>query len=160
MGPKGTGLLYLSKDAQATIRPMQFEESYNTYNDGNGVVNLACILGLAKAIEYLESVGIGKVEEHNMSIRNRLYNGLKNVPNMAIVSPPAGPLASPMLTLLLSEKFQRQAFVKMLLDKYKISIRPTHPEFGFNGIRFSMHIFNNEKEVDRAAAILRKELAT
>lgn len=159
MGPKGTGLLYLSKDAQSSIRPMQFEESYNTYNDGNGVVNLACILGLAKAIEYLETAGINKVEEHNLSLRNRLYDRLRNVPNLTIVSPPAGPLASPMLTLLLSDKFQRQTFVKMLLDKYKISIRPTHPEFGFNGIRFSMHVFNTEKEVDRAANILIKELA-
>jgi len=159
LGPKGTGLLYISKDAQAAIRPIQFDESYNTYNNGNGVVNLPCILGLAKAIEYLESVGMSKVEEHNLSIRNRLYNQLQNVPNMTIVSPPAGPLASPMLTLLLADKFKRQAFVKMLLDKHKISIRPTHPEFGFNGIRFSMHTFNTEKEVDRAADILRKELA-
>ena len=159
MGPKGTGLLYLSKDAQAAIRPMQFEESYNTYNNTNGVVNLACILGLAKAIEYLESVGISKVEEHNMAIRNRLYDALRDVPNITIVSPPAGPLASPMLTLLLSDKFERQPFVKMLQDKHKLVIRPTHKEFGFNGIRFSMHIFNTEKEVDRAAEILRKELA-
>jgi len=159
MGPKGTGILYISKDAQATIRPMQFEESYNTYNDGNGVVNLACILGLAKAIEYLESVGIDKVEEHNLAIRNRLYEAVQNVPNAKIVSPPPGPLASPMLTLLLSNKFDRQKFVKMLLDKYKLSIRPTHPEFGFNGIRFSMHIFNTADEVDRGAGILKKELA-
>jgi selenocysteine lyase/cysteine desulfurase len=158
MGPKGTGLLYISKDAQTAIRPMQFEGSYNTYNNGTGVVNLACILGLAKAIEYLESVGIGKIEEHNMSIRNRLYDALRDAPNMTIVSPPAGPLASPMLTLLLSEKFERQPFVKMLQDKHKLVIRPTHKEFGFNGIRFSMHIFNAEKEVDRAAEILRKEL--
>jgi selenocysteine lyase/cysteine desulfurase len=158
MGPKGTGLLYISKDAQTAIRPMQFEGSYNTYNNGTGVVNLACILGLSKAIEYLESVGIGKIEEHNMSIRNRLYDALRDAPNMTIVSPPAGPLASPMLTLLLSEKFERQPFVKMLQDKHKLVIRPTHKEFGFNGIRFSMHIFNAEKEVDRAAEILRKEL--
>lgn len=158
MGPKGTGLLYISKDAQAAIRPIQFEESYNTYNNGNGVVNLPCILGLAKAIEYLESVGIGKVEERNLSLRNRLYDSLRDVPNLTIVSPPAGPLASPMLACLLSEKFPRQPFVKMLLDKHKISIRPTHKEFGFNGIRFSMHIFNTEKEVDRAAEILRKEM--
>lgn len=159
MGPKGTGLLYLSNDAQAAIRPMQFEESYNTYNNTNGVVNLACILGLAKAIEYLESVGIGKVEEHNISIRNRLYDSLRDVPNATIVSPPAGPLASPMLTLLLSDKFDRQVFVKMLQDKYKLVIRSTHKEFGFNGIRFSMHIFNTGNEVDIAAEILRKELA-
>ena len=85
---------------------------------------------------------MSKVEEHNLSIRNRLYDKLQDVPNMTIVSPPAGPLASPMLTILLADKFKRQVFVKMLLDKHKFSIRPTHPEFGFNGIRFSMHIFN------------------
>lgn len=159
MGPKGTGLLYISKEAQAAIRPMQFDDSYKTYNNGNGVVNLPCILGLAKAIEYLESLGINKVEEHNMTLRNRLYEKLRNAPNMTIVSPPAGSLASPMLTLLLADKFKRQAFVKMLLDKHKIVIRPTHPEFGFNGIRLSMHIFNTEKEVDRAAEVLKSELA-
>lgn len=158
MGPKGTGLLYISKDAQTAIRPMQFEYGYSTYNGGTGVVNLACILGFGKAIEYLESAGIEKVEGHNLSLRNRLYGALRNVPNMTIVSPPPGELASPMLTLLLSEKFDRQAFVKMLLDKHKIAIRATHREFGLNSIRFSMHIFNTEKEVDRAAEIIRKEL--
>jgi selenocysteine lyase/cysteine desulfurase len=158
MGPKGTGLLYLSKDAQTLIRPMQFEESYNTYNDGNGVVNLACILGLGKAIEYLESVGMAKVEEHNLSLRNRLYDRLKGLSNLTIVSPTPGPLASPMLAGVLPDKFKRAAFVKMLLDKYQLSIRPTHKEFGFNGIRFSLHIFNTEKEVDLAAEVLRKEL--
>jgi selenocysteine lyase/cysteine desulfurase len=159
MGPKGTGLLYISKDAQSVIRPMQLEKNYNTYTDGTGVVNLACILGLGKAIEYLDEMGISKVEEHNLAIRNRLYDALKGVPNMTIVSPPPGRTASPMLALLLAEKFPRQKFVTMLLEKHNIAIRPTHPEFGFNGIRFSMHIFNNEMEIDRSADILRKELA-
>jgi selenocysteine lyase/cysteine desulfurase len=158
MGPKGTGLLYLSKDAQDHIRPMQFEESYNTYSNGNGVVNLACILGLGKAIEYLESVGISKIEEHNISLRNRLYNKLKDLPNVKILSPAEEPLASPMLTLLLPDKVEKTSIVKMLFDKYKLSIRPTHPEFGFNGIRFSVHIFNTEKEIDFASEVMHKEL--
>jgi len=159
MGPKGTGLLYIAKDAQSVIRPMQFEESYNTYNDGNGVVNLACILGLGKAIEYLEQVGIDKVEGHNLSIRDRLYSRVKNLPNLTMVSPPPGPLASPMVTTVLPEKIKKAAFVQMLLAKHKLCIRPTHPEFGFNGIRFSMHIFNTTSEVDFAADVLQKELA-
>lgn len=158
MGPKGTGILYISKDAQRIIRPMQFEESYNTYNDGNGVVNLACILGLGKAIEYLESVGISKVEDHNRALRNRLYDKLKQLSNLKIISPHAEPLASPMLACILPENIDRKSFVKMLLDKHKLSIRPTHDKFGFNGIRFSTHIFNTEKEVDFAAEIVRKEL--
>lgn len=158
MGPKGTGLLYLSKEARDMIRPMQFEESHNTYNDGNGVVNLACITGLGKAIEYLDSIGMGKIEEHNLILRNRLYDKLKGLKNATILSPVDGPQAAPMLTLLLSDKFEKASFVKMLLEKYKISIRPTHKEFGFNGIRFSTHIFNTEKEIDLAAEVLHKEL--
>ncbi len=159
MGPKGTGLLYLSKDAQDVIRPMQFDESYNTYNNGNGVVNLACILGLGKALEYLESVGINKVEEHNLSLQNRLSEKLRNISSLKIVSPSPGPLASPMLACVLPDAVDRVAFVKMLLEKHKLSIRATHKEFGFNGIRFCTHIFNTEKEVDFAAEVLHKELA-
>ncbi len=159
MGPKGTGLLYLSKEVQDIIRPMQFEESYNTYNDGNGVVNLACILGLGKAIEYIESAGITKIEEHNLSLRNRLYERLSGITNLKIVSPAAGPLASPMLAGKLPDTIERTSFVKMLLDKYKLSIRPTHKQW-FNGIRFSCHIFNTEKEVDFAADVIHKELRT
>lgn len=158
MGPKGTGLLYLSKEAQRLIRPMQFEESYNTYNDGNGVVNLACILGLGKAIAYLDSIGIRKVEEHNLLLRNQLYGKLKGLNNVTILSSAEGPLASPMLTLLLPDRIEKAAFVKMLLDKHKLSIRPTHKEFGFNGIRFSVHIFNTEKEMDFAAEVMDNEL--
>ena len=158
MGPKGTGLLYVSKDAQDIIRPMQFEESYNTYNDGNGVVNLACILGLGKAIGYLESIGIPKVEEHNLSLRNRLYANLKDLNTIKILSPVQGPLSSPMLTLLLPGEIEKTAFVKMLLEKHKLSIRPTHKEFGFNGIRFSTHIFNTEKEIDFASEVMHTEL--
>ena len=157
MGPKGTGLLYLSKDVHDIIRPIQFEESYNTYNNSNGVVNLACILGLAKAIEYLESVGISKVEEHNLSLRNRLYERLSRMKNLRIISPAAGPLASPMLACQLPETIVRTEFTKMLFDKHKLSIRATHKQW-FNGIRFSLHIFNTEKEVDFAAEVLHKEL--
>jgi len=87
MGPKGTGLLYISKDAQDLIHPMQFDQSYNTYSDANGVVNLACIVGLAKAVEFLESVGINKIEEHNLALRKRLYEKLSGINKLTMVSP-------------------------------------------------------------------------
>lgn len=158
MGPKGTGLLYLSKEVQDIIRPMQFEESYNTYNNGNGVVNSAGILGLGKAIEYLEFVGITKIENHNLSLRNRLYEKISGINNLKIVSPvPGSSLASPMLACMIPETSERTSFAEMLLDKYKLSIRPTHKQW-FNGIRFSCHLFNTEKEIDFAADVLNKEL--
>ena len=157
MGPKGTGLLYISKEAQDIIRPMQFQENYNTYNDANGVVNSAAILGLARAIEYLESVGITKIEEHNLSLRNRAYERLSKINKLTIVSPAAGPLASPMLACLFPDTIDKATFTRMLYDKHNISIRPTHKQW-FNGMRLSLHIFNTEKEVDFVADILQKEL--
>lgn len=157
MGPKGTGLLYLSDEAKDVIRPMQFEESHNTYNDSNGVVNQAAILGLGKAIEYLQSVGIAKVEEHNLSLRSRLYKHILEIKDIKIMSPVDGPAASPMLACLLPENIEKTAFSQMLFNKHKLSIRPTHKQW-FNGIRFSMHIFNTEKEVDYAADVMKKSL--
>ena len=157
MGPKGTGLLYLSKEVQDIIRPMQFETSFNTYNDSNGVVNLACILGLGKAIEYLESTGITIVEQHNLSLRNKLCKNLADLNNLTLASPASGQLISPLLAYRLPENIESGAFTRMLFNKYKLSIRPTQKQF-FNGIRFSVHIFNTEKEIDYASEILHKEI--
>lgn len=157
MGPKGTGLLYISKDAQDLIRPMQFESNHNTYNDSNGVVNQAAILGLNAAIEYLRKIGMSNVEKHNLALRNKLYQLMSNVKDFKLVSPPPGPLASPMLAGIIPVRIDRTEFVHKLLDKHKLSIRPTHKQW-FNGIRFSMHIFNTQKEVDFAADVVSKEL--
>jgi selenocysteine lyase/cysteine desulfurase len=49
--------------------------------------------------------------------------------------------------------------VQALLERHQVAIRPTHPEFGFNGIRFSIHEFNTDEDIDRATDALRRELA-
>ena len=158
MGPKGTGLLFIAKDAQGGIRPMAFEESYSTYSNGNGVVNLPGLLGLGAAIQYLKRAGMGQVEAHNLQLRNILADRLGAMDGLTLVSPPAGDLASPLLTALLAERFDRTTFSRQLLERYQVAIRATHAEFGFNGIRFSLHEFNTLKDVDRAAEAVRREL--
>jgi hypothetical protein len=62
---------------------------------------------------------------------------------------------------MIPEKYNRKKFLGAIgsANKYALSIRPTHKEFGFNGIRFSMYIFNTEKEIDFAAEVMHKELA-
>ncbi len=75
-----------------------------------------------------------------------------------MVSPPAGDLASPLLTSLLAERFDRPTVSRQLLERHRVAIRATHAEFGFNGIRFSLHEFNTVKHVERAAEAVRREL--
>jgi len=103
-------------------------------------------------------MGIANVEKHNLALRDRLRNKLTGLSKLKVVSPPSGPLASPMLAGILPDSINRTAFTRMLLAKHQLSIRPTHAEFGFNGMRFSMHIFNTEEDVDFAADVVRKEL--
>ena len=158
LGPKGTGLLYIAKDAQATIRPMALDDSYRTYNNGSGVANLPGILGLGAAIRYLDAAGMAKVEAHNLDLRHRLAERLATMSGLTLVSPPAGELASPLLTAVLAERFDRLALSRALLERHRVAIRATHAEFGFNGIRFSMHEFNTNEDVDRAADAVRREL--
>ncbi len=159
MGPKGTGLLFIAKDAQAVIRPMAFEEGYSTYSNGNGVVNLPGLLGLGEAIRFLDRADMAQVEGHNLRLRNALADRLRASDNLTLVSPPAGSLASPLLTALLAERFDRTAFSRALLERHRVAIRATHAEFGFNGIRFSLHEFNTVKDVEGAVEAVRRELA-
>jgi len=159
MGPKGTGLLFIAKDAQTAIRPMAFEQSYQTYDgNGNGVVNLPALLGLSEAIRFLDKAGMAKVEAHNLQLRNALADRLRPMDGLTLVSPPAGALASPLLTALLAERFNRNTVSRLLLERHQVAIRPTHPEFGFNGIRFSIHEFNTMQDVERSAEAVRREL--
>ena len=103
-------------------------------------------------------MGIANVEKHNLALRDRLRNKLTGLSKLKVVSPPSGPLASPMLAGILPDSINRMAFTRMLLAKHQLSIRPTHAEFGFNGMRFSTQIFNTEEDDDFAADVVRKEL--
>jgi selenocysteine lyase/cysteine desulfurase len=158
LGPKGTGLLYIAKDAQTAIRPMAYEDSYTTYSNNNGVVNLPAIMGLGAAIRHIDAVGMVNVEAYSLRLRDRLADRLAGMNGLTLVSPPAGERASPLLTALLADRFDRRAVVQALLDRHQVAIRPTHAEFGFNGIRFSVHEFNTDEDVDRAADALRRVL--
>jgi len=93
MGPKGTGLLYIAGDASVRITPMQFEESRKFYNHSTGVGNLPGAVGLGVAIDTLAALGMDTVERHDVALRNRIYDGLRQRRDGTVVSapPPCSP---------------------------------------------------------------------
>ena len=159
MGPKGTGLLYISKEVRDNIRPIQFEDSHNTFSESTGVGNIPGILGLGTAINHLDGIGMDKVEQQNLSLRNLLYNALLNETKLKIQSPPPGQLATPLLSCRLPESIDATKLSSLFLEKYHISFRPVHKQW-FNGIRFSLHVFNSESQVYKLLEIIRKELGS
>ena len=98
LGPKGTGLLYLSHELGTVVDPIALQSGRAAYSASSGVCNTPGVLGLGAAIDYLSAVGTARTETHNLGLRNRLYASLKGVPRLRVVSAPPGPLASPLLT--------------------------------------------------------------
>ena len=101
---------------------------------------------------------MAQVEAHNLGLRNALADRLGAMDGLTLVSPPAGDLASPLLTALLAKRFDRTIVSKQLLERHRVAIRATHTEFGFNGIRLSLHEFNALNDVERAVTAIRREL--
>ena len=113
---------------------------------------------MGAAIDYLNAVGLARIEAHNLALRNRLFAALRSVPKLRVVSAPAGALASPLLTFTLPDELESGAFRIRLRDKHNIELKVV-PKPWLNGLRVSTHLFNTEAEVDLLTAALRTELA-
>lgn len=158
MGPKGTGLLYISDGAKEAIQPMQLEDGRAYYNDSSGVGNIPGAVGLGVAIDALLATGLGAVERHDVDLRNRIHDGLRRLSVGDVVSPAPGPLATPLVTFRLPDQVEAGVLARALRDKYHIQVKVV-PKVWLNGIRLSPHVFNTEDEVARLETALRTELS-
>ena len=158
LAPKGTGLLYLSEALGNRVDPIGLQGGRAAYSESSGVGNIPGVIGLGAAIDYLTAIGKARIEAHNLRLRDRLYQALRTVPKLRVVSPPAGPLASPLLTYQLPEGIASGDLYQRLLDRHRVVVKVV-PGHWLNGNRISTHLFNTESDVDALVVALRQELA-
>ena len=158
LGPKGTGLLYLSEEIGNAVDPIALQSGRKAYTESSGVTNIPGVLGLAAAIDYHDAIGTATIETHNLDLRNRLFEALQAVPTLRVVSAAPGPLASPLLTYSLPDAINADALHQRLREKHKVVVKVV-PTNWFNGQRISTHLFNTERDVDALVKALRVELA-
>ena len=158
LGPKGTGLLYLSEELGDRVDPVSVAPNHLAYGEGTGVTSLPSVLGLGAAVEYVSAMGIDRIEAHNLALRNRLFAALQDVPKVRVMSASSGPLASGLVTFTLPAERESRAFQLMMRDKHNVELKMV-PKNWLNGIRVSTHLFNMEQDVDRLIIALKSELA-
>jgi selenocysteine lyase/cysteine desulfurase len=158
LGPKGTGLLYLSEELGRAVDPIALQSGRAAYSESSGVTNIPGVIGLGAAIAYHLDPGIAAIELHNLALRNRLYEALKGVPRIRVVSSPPGPLASPMLSYVLPDSVDALTLHNAFRERHNVVVKVV-PTNWFNGHRISTHLFNTESDVDALVAALRSELA-
>jgi selenocysteine lyase/cysteine desulfurase len=158
MGPKGTGFLYISKDASSLIQPVQRENGIRFVGSSTGMGSLPLAVGLGAAVEVMRRRGMATVEKRIIELRDRAYTGLSKISKIQMVSPPPGPLTTALVAFKLPDSVNSGAFREVLLKKYRIVVK-VEPKRVFNGNRISPHIFNTEKDIDAAIKAIRTELA-
>jgi selenocysteine lyase/cysteine desulfurase len=158
MGPKGTGILYINKDASSLIQPVQRERGVRFVVNSTGIGSLPLVVGLGAAVEAMRKRGMAAVEKRIIELRDRAYAGLSKISKIQMVSPPPGPLTTALVAFRLPDSVNSGAFRNVLHKKYGIVIKVAEKRW-FNGNRISPHIFNTEKDIDAAIEAIRTELA-
>jgi selenocysteine lyase/cysteine desulfurase len=157
LAPPGSGLLYLNERAGDAIDPLPLQDGRAVYSASAGVTNIPGVLALATSIDYVSSIGIAAVERHNLALRDRAWQALRSLPGIRVVSPPPGPLASPLVTFQLPDDTKSRDLHDRLLEKHKVVVKIV-PANWMNGTRISTHFFNTPDDVDACIAALKVEL--
>jgi len=149
LGPWGSGYLYVREGAEADLHPAQVcyssvedpdADDYtlkpNAHRFERGTASPAPHVGMAAAIELLESVGLGEIKTRIATLTDRLKTA---IPDAQLLSP-AG-FESGLVTIDVAEP---ERVVGQLTDQ-EIRIRSLPDP---DAVRVSVHAFNTEREVD------------
>ena len=157
MAPKGTGFLYIRKEAAAQIRPVEWIESKTFVTGSAGVGSLPLIIGLGAAVEAAQRRGVAAIEAQNLHLRNRAYESLKRIDKVRVLSAPPGPLATALVAFRLPDAVDSTKFRGALGSKHRVILKQTEKRWG-NGMRISPHVFNTEADIDVALKAIAAEL--
>jgi len=147
MGPKGTGLLYVSREAGARIQPIQWEGGKSLVENSTAAGNPPLILALGAAINAIQRRGMTAVETHNIALRNYAYAALMRIPKIQLVSPPPGSQATAIISIKLPNNIDSEHLCATLRAKHRIIVKMVEKKW-FNGIRLSPHVFNTEADIE------------
>jgi len=157
LGPKGTGILYVSRDAEDRIQPIQREDGRRFVAPSTGIGSLPLVVGLGAAIDAMQQLGMDAVERRVLELRARVYAGLQAIPALTMASPPPGPLGSGLVAARLPDAMASDVLRDRLRLRHRVMVKMVEKRW-FNGIRISAHLFNTEADVDAGLAAVRAEL--
>ncbi len=172
-GTTGTGILYGKEGLPNQMPPVQgggdmikevsFEKT--TYNDlpfkfEAGTPNIAGIIGLGAAFDYLSEIGVESIDKHEAELLNYATDQIKSIDGVKVYG--EGPNKSSVLSFLIEGTHPYD--VGVLLDNLGIAIRTGHHctqpvmnSFGIPGTcRVSFAIYNTKDEIDYFIKSLRR----
>ena len=172
LGPTGVGVLYGKYEYLNQMLPINYGGGMNAFFESDksleykelplrleaGTMNIAGILAFRKAIEYLESIGMEKIEEYDHELRNYLVNKLASIENVTIYN---ANKASSVVLFNINGIFSEDT--SLFLNHYHICVRAGNhcakmvkDEIGVkNTCRISLYFYNTKEEIDKFIEVMK-----
>ena len=120
-----------------------------------GTVNVGGAVGLQAAMDYLDKVGFDYIEETELRLTKRLFEGMKALPYIKIAGSENAEEHNGIITFTIDDVHPHDS--ASILNDAKICVRAGHhcaqplmKFLGFNStLRASLYFYNTEEEVDR-----------
>ncbi|MFN8707411.1 MAG: aminotransferase class V-fold PLP-dependent enzyme, partial [Planctomyces sp.] len=153
LGPKGTGILYISESARDQITPMQLDDGMGFYTAIRGTGSMPEVIGLGNVIDWTKKIGRDAIYGRLMTLRNMLYEVLATTPHIVPKSPPPGSSMASQLVCFSVDDRDRHKKLSEHFAKNKVLVRGVN----IHGVDFrvSVHLYNTEADIARFAEILR-----
>jgi len=168
MGPKRTGFLYVRQGMLDDLRPVTAGAYSSERNDIGkldlalhptaqryeyGTQNDALFFALGAAVDFVQTIGMPRIWQHNHALAETFYQGLQGITGVEILSPQEEAYRTAMISFRMRDRTYAQ--INDHLAKAKIRARSV-TEGGLNCIRVSFHVCNHDAEVDAILEALRK----
>lgn len=174
LGPTGVGVLYGKYEFLNDLEPVRvgggMNESFDTVDSvyykeiptrlEAGTPNIAGVLGLGEAIRYIKKVGIDKIHEREIYLRNYLIEKLLPMEHIDIINLEAD---SGIVAFNVEGIFSQD--VAYYLNKYNICVRAgnhcakilKNAIGATNSLRVSLYFYNTETEIDEFVELLKNK---
>lgn len=170
-GPTGVGFMYGKFDLLDKMDPINYGGGMNAMylSDGYmelrevptrfeaGTQNIAGVIGMGSAIDYIKNVGLSNIIKHEHNLKEYLVSKLEKMPNIILYNKDT---VGSIVAFNVKDIFSQD--VSIYLDKYNICVRSgnhcakiLNKVFNVdNTCRVSFGMYNTYEEIDRFIEIL------
>ena len=167
LGPKGTGALFVRREVLDDVRlswagshshaTMDYEGNYTLLPSAAryefGTRALANFAGFARAVEWMEGVGLERIDDRIQSLADHAIEAVDGTDRLSMTSPRTRPDRSGVFVLRLPTGCDATGLYNDLRESADILASPVrHPR----GFRLSLHFFNTRDEIDAAVKAIRE----
>ncbi len=167
LGPLGIGVLYISRNRLNELRPFfmgggMIDQVNNDFTKfalppekfEAGTPNIVGAIGLASAIEYLESIGMEKILSHDRELLEYAYGKMEKIKNLELYG--SRNIEKRLGVISFNVKGVHSHDVATILDAHGVAVRAGHhcaqPLLTqlkiYSTARASFYIYNTKEDID------------